>query len=318
MAKSKKYLFDLNVNAEALFQANPTEFYTKALLEQRSTSHFRQLLNVKEKTKIGTLDFDAPLQVAGCDFVATNSNLDAKPMEPCKIGLGVELCQYDIESSFLVEQMKAGSSTVDFMPAEFATHYYDELARAVSDNLEVLTWQGDEAGDPLVIGNLVICDGLNKKLADATIPVAQRIAGAAITSANVIAEMTKVFNQIPTRLKRKKAQIKWFVSSNVADAYALAVAQASAEAFTTKDEDLRFIGITLVVGEGMSDNTQTLSLASNYIFLADMLSDQEDITTINMKATTGDRKIRSISDFKFGVDLVNDDEWVVYGIPATP
>ena len=49
-----------------------------------------------------------------------------------------------------------------------------------------------------------------------------------------------------------------------------------------------------------------------------MLSDQEDITTINMKATTGDRKIRSISDFKFGVDLVNDDEWVVYGIPATP
>lgn len=318
MGKGKKYLFDLNVAPEALFETNAKEFYTKALLEQRSTSHFRQLLNVKEKTKIGSLDFVAPLQEAGCDFTATDANLGQKPMEPCKLGIGVELCQYDIESSFLVERMKAGSSAVDFMPADFATHYYNELARAVSDNLEILTWQGDTTGDVNVIGNLVLCDGLHRKLGIANIPVSQRIAGTTINSANVIAEMEKVFNARPNRIKRKKQQTKWFVSSNVAEAYALAVAQQSNEAYTTKDEDLRFVGIQLVVGEGMADNTMTLSLESNYIFLADLLSDQEDLTTINMKATTGDRKIRSISDFKFGVDYLNDDEWVTYGIPAIP
>lgn len=134
--------------------------------------------------------------------------------------------------------------------------------------------------------------------------------------ANVIAEMTKVFVNIPKRMKRKKKQIKWFISPDIADMYALAVAQASNEAYTTKEEDLRFIGIPLIVGEGMSDNTMTLSLEQNYIFLADLLSDQEDLTTINMKVTTGDRKIRTISDFKFGVDYLNDDEWVTYGIPA--
>jgi hypothetical protein len=60
----------------------------------------------------------------------------------------------------------------------------------------------------------------------------------------------------------------------------------------------------------------TLSLQSNYIFLADLISDPTDITTINMKETTGDRKIRVISDFKVGFNYLNDDEWVTYSIPA--
>jgi hypothetical protein len=75
------------------------------------------------------------------------------------------------------------------------------------------------------------------------------------------------------------------------------------------------LGYELVIGEGMSDNVMTLSLANNYIFLADLVSDPTDLTTINMKETTGDRKIRVISDFKVGFDYLNDAEWVVYGIP---
>ena len=35
-----------------------------------------------------------------------------------------------------------------------------------------------------------------------------------------------------------------------------------------------------------------------------------------MKETTGDRKIRVISDFKVGFNFLNDDEWVTYGIPS--
>jgi hypothetical protein len=157
---------------------------------------------------------------------------------------------------------------------------------------------------------------LEKQLGGADIPVAQRIAGTAITSTNVIAQMTLVYNQIPRALRNRKADVKWFVASNVADAYRLAVAVQSAEAYTTKDAPLNFLGYTLSIGEGMSDNAMTLSLQSNYIFLADLISDPTDITTINMKETTGDRKIRVISDFKVGFNYLNDDEWVTYSIPA--
>ena len=180
--------------------------------------------------------------------------------------------------------------------------------------MEYLTWQGDVEGDTETY--LDLCDGLEKKLAGASIPSGQRIAGTGVTSGNVIAQMTLVYNQIPKVLRNRKSEVKWFISSNIAEAYLLAVAVQSAEMYTNRNPTLNFLGYELTIGEGMSDNTMTLSLQGNYIFLADLVSDPSDITTINMKETTGDRKIRVISDFKVGFDYLNDDEWVTYGIAA--
>ena len=308
---SRKVHFAMEVTNNALLQVNPKEFYTRALLANRSSSEFRQLLGIKESTKIAALDFGTLLTEADCNFVANDSELSAKTMDVCKIALNTEVCQFEIEQSFLADWMNQGS-TGDFMPAAFATHFYDQLGRTVSDQLEYLTWQGDVAGES---GDyLELCDGLEKQLSGANIPVAQKIAGTAITSTNVIAQMTLLYNQIPRALKNRKSEIKWFVAPNVADAYRLAVAVQSAEMYTTKEAPLNFLGYTLSIGEGMSDDTMTFSLQSNYIFLADLLSDPTDITTINMKETTGDRKIRVISDFKVGFNFLNDDEWVTYGI----
>jgi hypothetical protein len=310
---SRKVMFELNVENNALLQVNPKEFYTKALLENRSSAQFRQLLSIKEKTKIASLDFGEILSEADCDFVPRDSTLNAKSMEVCKIALNVEVCQFEVEQSFLADWMNAGSNG-DFMPAEFATHFYNELGRTVSNQLEYLTWQGDVEGDTETY--LDLCDGLEKKLAGASIPSGQRIAGTGVTSGNVIAQMTLVYNQIPKVLRNRKSEVKWFISSNIAEAYLLAVAVQSAEMYTNRNPTLNFLGYELTIGEGMSDNTMTLSLQGNYIFLADLVSDPSDITTINMKETTGDRKIRVISDFKVGFDYLNDDEWVTYGIAA--
>ena len=311
---SRKVHFAMEVTNNALLQVNPKEFYTRALLANRSSSEFRQLLGIKESTKIAALDFGTLLTEADCNFVANDSELSAKTMDVCKIALNTEVCQFEIEQSFLADWMNQGSNG-DFMPAAFATHFYDQLGRTVSDQLEYLTWQGDVAGESGTY--LDLCDGLEKQLGGADIPEAQRIAGTAITSSNVIAQMTLVYNQIPKALKNRKSEIKWFVAPNVADAYRLAVAVQSAEMYTTKEAPLNFLGYTLSIGEGMSDNAMTFSLQSNYIFLADLLSDPTDITTINMKETTGDRKIRVISDFKVGFNFLNDAEWVTYHIPAS-
>ena len=307
-------MFALDVTQNALLQVNPKEFYTKALLEDRSSSHFRQLLGIKERTKIASLDFGQILTEADCDFVVNGASLDAKTMDVCKIALNVEICQFEIEQSFLADWMKQGSNG-DFMPGEFATHFYGELGRTVSNQLEYLTWQGDTEGDTDTY--LDLCDGMEKKLSEAVIPSAQRIAGTTVTASNVVAQLTLVYNQIPKVLRNRKSEIKWFVSSNIADAYRLAVAVQSAEMYTTKEAPLNFLGYELTVGEGMSDNIMTVSLQGNYIFLADLVSDPTDLTTINMKETTGDRKIRVISDFKVGFDFLNPTEWVTYGIPFT-
>ena len=42
----------MEVALEAVNEVNPQEFYQKALLENRSSSHFRQILNLKEKKEL--------------------------------------------------------------------------------------------------------------------------------------------------------------------------------------------------------------------------------------------------------------------------
>lgn len=311
MAK-RELKFSTTVDASALLQTNPKEFYTKALLENRSSAMFRQVLNIKEETKIGKLEFGNLLNEAGCDYVGGNQTLSAKTMNPCKIQLGTDVCMYELETSFLADWMKAGSNQADFMPAEFASFFYTELGREVSNQLEYLTWQGDTEA---VTGTyLDLCDGLERKLCSAVIPDAQTIVGTIVTAANVIAQLTLMYNAIPKALKAQKNNVLWFVSTNIADAYRLAVAVQSAEMYTTKDAPLNFLGYTLTVGEGMSDNVSVLSLKDNYVFLADLVSDSSDLTTINMLNTTGDARIRVRGDFKVGFDFLNDTEWVTYGL----
>lgn len=314
MARELK--FAMNVDAAALLQVNPKEFYTQALLGNQSSSDFRQILNVKEKTKIGSLDFGSLLFPADCDWQGGNTTLGAKEMDVCKAQIGTEICMYEMETSFLADWMKSGSNG-DWMPADFASFFFEEIAKKINDRLEYLTWQGDssiefDAEDPTTF--LGICDGLEKQLATADIPGAQRIAGTTVDASNVIAQMTLVYNQIPKVLRSKKSDVKWTISQNIADAYLLAVAVQSAEQYTNKEPLLTFLGYTLTVGTGMSDNIMTLSLRDNYIHLADMVSDAEDLAVIDMSKTTGDKKWRVRSDFKLGYNYLNDDEWVTYGI----
>jgi hypothetical protein len=314
MARELK--FAMTVDSAALLQVNPKEFYTKALLANRSSSEFRQVLNIKEKTKIGSLSFGTLLFPAECDWQGGNSTLGAKEMDVCKAQIGSEVCMYEMETSFLADWMNSGSNG-DWMPANFASFFFEELGRDVNDKLEVLTWQGDSSvtfdeDDPTTF--IGICDGLEKMLCGATIPSGQVIAGATVDASNVIAELTKVYNVIPKEVRQTKADVKWFVSQNIADAYLLAVATQSAEQYTNKEPELKFLGFNLSIGTGMSDNVMTVSLRDNYVFLADMVSDPEDLNVIDMSKTTGDKKWRVRSDFKVGFNYLNDAEWVVYGL----
>lgn len=317
MARELK--FGMNVATEALLQVNPKEFYTKALLANRSSAEFRQVLNIKEKTKIGRLDFGTLLFPADCSYQGGNSTLGAKEMDVCKIQIGTDVCMYELETSFLADWMNAGSNG-DWMPAEFQSFFFERLSMEVSDYLERLTWQGDtdvafDENDPTTF--IGLCDGLLKKLCAASIPSGQEFAGTAITEANVIAELTKVYKAIPKRVRQDKSKVSWFISQNIADAYVLAVGVQSAEQYTNKEAPLTFLGFELKVGTGMPDNVMTASLEDNYVFLADLVSDPEELQVIDLSQTIGDKTIRVRSDFKIGFDYLNTNEWVVYGNTCT-
>lgn len=247
-------------------------------------------------------------------------------MDVCKVQIGTDVCMYELETSFLADWMQPGSNG-EFMPADFANFFYDEISRNVSDLLEQLTWQGDtsitfdENDETTFLG---ICDGLLIKLCAADIPTNQALQPAGtvssaggITATTVVSELTRVYNNIPLRVKQDKSKVLWCISQNIADAYLLAVATQSAEMYTNKEPELTFLGYKLTVCTGMPDNHMTVSRADNYVFLADMVSDPEDLQVIDMRNTTGDKRIRVRSDFKIGFDFLNQEEWVVYNLDCT-
>lgn len=311
--KGQKFELSMEVALDAAMQVNPQEFYSKALLENRSSSLFRQVLNLKEKTKIGNVGFEDPVLPFGCEWNGTNSNLGAKEMETEKLMIQTEICLSDIESSFLAQWLSPGTTGVD-LPTEFRQHFFEELARAVSNSLEYMTWRGDKTLDPNVDGSLACIDGLEKKLASAAIPAGQRLAGGAVTKANIIDALNSIYDKIPVAFDDKPEEILWFIPSAWAKYYRQAVAEASNESYYTKNAPLDFLGIKLEVAKGISANVSTLSRKVNYIMLADLLSDQTALKVVDQSNTTAIYTMRITSTFKYGVDFLNDEEWVTYGI----
>lgn len=312
---AKKYLFELDVDLSAAHVVNPQEFYSKALLGDRTTKYFRQFVNINSKTKIGSLEFDDVIAEADCDFAATDSNLSAKLMEPCKLALGVELCQFDLQNSFVAEYM-GKSNTIDFantngLTPEFLAHYYDRLGAKLNDNLEKLTFRGSTGAlGTTASGYLALCDGLEVRFA-ADSDVIDVSATASITVSNVIGEMNRVYSSIPAEIAGDDDLI-WLVSNDIYQSYLQAVAAASSELYYNRVPGSNFIDVEIVRAKGLSAKKMILTKRSNLIFLTDLVSPASELITINMKTTTGDRKLRTISDFTFGVDYVNPTEIVYY------
>ncbi len=75
---AKKYKFDLTVDASALLQANPVEFYARLYGMEAAAGNFRVLPGVKNKTKIANVLFDQLIQEGSQSWldVLPNRNTD--------------------------------------------------------------------------------------------------------------------------------------------------------------------------------------------------------------------------------------------------
>ena len=226
-------------------------------------------------------------------------------MTVCPLMVNAEICQSDLETSFLAEWMRAGSNIADFTPAAFMSHVSSRLAAKINDELEVLTWQTASGCTGLV-------GALSGSYSSNTVSV--QLSAVTVTSANVVAEMTKVYNAIPQVLKNRLKDLVWYVSSDVANAYRLAVATVSAEMYTLQDVTLSFLGIKIITAEGLPSSSMYLSLKDNFVYLTDLLSDENKLTIVNMLNTTGEFKTRIVSALKFGVSFTNGKEIVSYNI----
>lgn len=303
----RKLKFDLEVEANALLCPNPNEFYGRAYLTADVADTYRALPGIKSKTKLANVAFGSILKASTCNFEAPTDTLDAIEIDVCAFSAMAQICQFDLEQSFVALQMTQGSNG-DFSVPSFMNYYWGEMAKQIEEDIELIRWQGDTLSEnPL----LALCDGHLKKLCADSANLAYSNGGA-IDATNVIDNMTLVLNGLPATVKFKKADLRFRVSSNVAAAYEIAAASANTLTYVTLPLGLTFLGIKVVVCEGMPDNTMVLSLKDDLVYAFDAEGDAKALKAVNLTDTVAEPYIRTRANVKAGFFHTNPEQIAVW------
>ena len=270
------------------------------------------LPNVKFKSVIQKGATDDIVKDASCDFVTNQGTLTLTEavLQPEEFQVNLELCKKDLHNSWEAAQM--GYSAFDNLAPSFAEFVISHVAAKVADRTEKNIWSGATATS----GQF---DGFTAKLtADSDV---NDVVGTTVTAANVIAEMGKVVDAIPTAVYGQE-DLTLYVSSNVASAYIRALGGFAATIGANGSDnkgtqwynggELSFDGINIFVAKGLGDNTMIAAQKSNLYFGTGILNDQNEVKVIDMSDIDGSQNVRVIMRFTAGVQHVFGGDIVLY------
>ena len=304
----RKLKFDLNIDPTALLAANPEAFYSKAYLSEDTADNYRALPGVKYKTKLASVTFGNILQASSCAFTAPTDDLDAKEIDVCALSAMAQICQFDLEQSFLSLQMSKGSNG-DFSVASFMSFYWGEMANKINGNIESIRWQGDTTS---VNPTLALCDGYEKLLGAPGSGVINGGTGAIATFAQLETALSAAFALLPATIATRTADLRLYMPTQLVNLYRLGVASGNTNAYITQDLSLTFLGIKIVVCPGMSNNTFVWTLKDNLIYAFDAEGDSSDLRAVNLADTVAEPYIRTRANMKVGFNFVNPGDIVFY------
>jgi len=268
--------------------------------------------NVKYKEVMKTLSTNALVKDAACDFADQSTvTLAERVLQPEEFQVNLELCKKDFHNDWEAVQM--GYSAFDSLPPSFADFLIGHIAAKVAQKTEENIWQG-------VTANAGEFNGFETLLeADATVI---DVTGTTVTAANVITEMGKVVDAIPTAVYGKE-DLYIYASSNVARAYIRALGGFGASGLgangvnnegTTwfNGGDLAFDGVKIFVCSGLSDNTMVAAQKSNLFFGTGLLADHNEVKLIDMADLDGSQNVRVVMRFTAGVQYGIGADIVLY------
>ena len=306
---SRKLRFNLDIDASALLQANSEAFYSRAYLNEEVVDNYRTLPGVKYKTKISNVVFGQVLQEENCGWNASTDDLASVEIDVCGLSAMAQICQFDLEQSFVSLQMTKGSNG-DFTVASFMDYYWNEMSKTIAENVEKLRWSGDTESETAA---LALCDGYKKSLEADSANVIEIGSPVAITPSNVLAKLALVYAAIPAAVIANQEELRLYVSSPVATAYRAAVAASNTQANLTQALDFTYLGIKMVLCPGMLGlSTIVASPRNNFIYAFDAEGDGKALRAINLADTIAEPVIRTRANMKVGFTHVNGNEIVFY------
>ena len=257
--------------------------------------------NVKYKEVMKTLSTNALVKDAACDFSDQSTvTLAERVLTPEEFQVNLELCKKDFHNDWEAVQM--GYSAFDSLPPSFADFLIGHIAAKVAQKNEQNIWQGATA-------NAGEFDGFTVLLAADSDVI--DVTGTTVTAANVIEELGKVVDAIPTAVYGKE-DLYIYVSGHIARSYIRALggfgssglgANGVNNAGTTwyNGGDLAFDGVKLFVCSGMPDNDMVAAQKSNLFFGTGLLADHNEVKLIDMADLDGSQNVRVVMRFTAAV-----------------
>lgn len=273
--------------------------------------------NVKFKSVVSNLVSASGLADASCDFTATGTvTLTERILEPKSLQVNKQLCKADFRDTWQAIEM--GYSAHDVLPKSFADYLLAHQVDQVAADIEQHIWNGDAGNSGEFNGFMTLLT------TDAALPAAQEVAGTTLTAANIIAEMGKVADAIPSRLYGKEG-LRIYVSQNAMRLYVRALGGFGTSGLGANGVDgkgtlwyqggeLMFDGIPVVVANGLTADQMLASTKENLFFGTGLLSDQNECKLLDLSDIDGSENVRIIMRMTAGVQYGNVTDIVTYGI----
>ena len=268
--------------------------------------------NVKYKEVIKKVATDDIVKNAACDFDPTSTlTLTERILQPEEFQVNLALCKKDFRSDWEAVQM--GYSVYDNLPPSFTDFLLAHVAEKVAQRIETNIWAGANATAGQFDGftTLFAADG---DVVDVT--------GTSITAANVITEMGKVVDAIPSALYGKE-DLTIYCSQKIAKAYVRALGGFGASGLGAAgvdqkgtmwygDQPLYFDGIRVAMVNGMPSDDMVAAQSSNLYFGTGLLSDSNEVKVLDMGDLDGSQNVRVIMRFTAGIQYGFGSEVVYY------
>jgi len=230
------------------------------------------------------------------------------------------MCKADYYSDYIGQEM-AMSAYAD-LPASFADFLIAQVAAKVAEAVEVSLWRGATA----TAGQF---DGFTTILEAGT---TNDVTATTVTSANVITELGKIVDAIPSSVYGKD-DLYIYVSQNIARAYVRALGGFAALKNVAGAENvsdiganginslgttwynggaLSFDGVKIFVANGLADNTAVAAQKSNLFFGTGLLEDHNEVRLIDTSETLGDQNVRMIMRYTAGAQVGVTQDCVLY------
>ena len=272
--------------------------------------------NIKYKEVVQKVATTGLITDSSCDFTnAGNVTLTERIIQPEEFQVNLELCKTPFIANWGAQSM--GYSAFDQLPPTFAEFLIAHVAKEVAAATENNIWQGNLGGAQA--GEF---DGFTTLMtADADVIDVAAVAGG-VNAANVIAELGKIVDAIPSALYGKEDEYL-YISQNIARAYVRSLggfAAAGVGANGTNNEGtqwwnngaLTFDGVKIFVGQGLPDNYAVAAQKSNLFFGCGLISDLNLCKVLDMSDLDGSQNVRVIMRFTAGVQYGIGSDIVLY------